>query len=329
MSSINVNFGGNVGRGNNTNNVTAGSQASQAVPAETNQPSYQNSSPQVISNALSQRMMSAVTVLNAMEAKEFALLVRDLLSLPKEMQQLLAMLATGEDGAEMLKDPKMEFLLKDLQKLLGQNSKDVINKLINLTQNNALFYEGKDQLREVLGFIQKISTIAQISPGDALTTLMVLYLPWLPLAAQQQLDLTFGMQENAEDSSKDGLEILVMFIRTQNIGIFKVTIILEKDKTIEISIENDSVASNMINKIVKQINMNLDSCGLKGKISTLTRKQDETRTPRQMKKESVKGLSIHPSGKISIMTVNTAYKIVKIIFSIDEKISHLNGGDET
>jgi hypothetical protein len=334
VSNINVNFSTSTGRGlpsgagqaGSGENVGAGKTPSQ-TPQATPQVNFQSTT----MNLLTERMMSTINIMNIMEAKEFAFLIRDLLSMPKDLQNLLALLAFGKDNgadiAQLLKNMNANILAKDLQQLLGNNSKEVINKLIQLTQNNALFFEGSNQLRDILGFVQKISVTSQQSPSDALTNVMLLYLPWLPLTQQKQLELYFGYEESDSGEGTD-IEVLVMFIRTENIGTFKVTIILNPDKTLEIDIENDQVASSVIDNIVAETKGDLQESGLLNKISTRTRKNTETRSPKEMKKETTKSISIHPSGKISVITVHTGYKIASIIFTIDEKQSLLKIREE-
>lgn len=335
MTNININFGGNTARPGNLGNapsISKESMSPSSADSNTNQVSYQNASPQTTLNLLTERMLSKVTTLNAMEAKELAALVKELLSMPKEWQALLALLALGENNtdemAKLLKDLMAKLNVKNLQELIGKNAKEVINKLIMLTQKDALFFEGSNQLRDILGFIQKISIMAQASPSDALITAMILYLPWLPLAEQQKLELTFGFKESSKEEDKEDIEVLIMYLTTAHIGTFRVTIILNKDKTLEISIENDHIASDVIESIVNNINQELDNNGLKRRIVTSTRKSPETRSPAEMKSEGNKRISLHPSGQISVITINTGYNIAKIIFAIDEKAGVLKAREE-
>lgn len=329
MSGINVNFGANFGKGAPTSTSTNSNaiQTSNVQQSSDTQISYQNLSNQSSMNLLTERMMNSAMSLNSMDVRQLATLLRELLSLPKEMQQLLAMLAFGEKGtaelAKEMKDPTLLLIVKQLQQLLGQNSKEALNKLIQLTQNNALFFEGSSQLRDILGLIQKIAVTAQTSPADALTMAMVLYLPWLPLAEQQKLELTFGFQEAEENGEKSECEVLILFIQTMNIGIFKVTIMLNKDKTMEIEIQSDQIDANIIKNIVAAINRNLEDSGLKSKVATSTRKTPENKSPKEMKSEVNKSISLHPSGKISMVTINIGHSIAKIIFETDEKIGSL------
>ncbi len=333
MSNININTGANISRSipqSSPQSATPGSNSVAPAKSDSGMPSYQNTSTSASLNLLTERMFSTVNTLNALNARELTLLIRQLLAMPNDLRLLLAMLAFGNTDssqlANLLKNLKAEILLKDIQQLLNTNSKEVINKLIQLTQNNALFFEGSNQLRDILGIIQKISISSQISHSDALTNIMLLYLPWLPLMQQQQLELFFGYQESEEGS--EDFEVLVMFIKTANIGVFKVTIILNPDKSIEIDIENDSVATNVIEKIVKETKNELNENGITSKISTITRKTPESKTPKELKSDSQKSISIHPSGKISVITVNTAYKIAKTIFAIDEKQTLIKNREE-
>lgn len=326
---MNVNFGSNFGKGAPTSTSTNSNaiQTSNVQQSSETQISHQNLTTQSSMNLLTERMMNTAMSMNSMNVKQLAALLRELLSLPKEMHELLAMLAFGENTtgeiANKIKDPTLQLIIKQLQNLLGQNSKDAINKLIQLTQNNALFFEGSSQLRDILGLIQKIAVTAQTSPADALTMAMVLYLPWLPLAEQQKLELSFGFKEEEENSEKIECEVLILFIQTLNIGIFKITIMLNNDKSIDIEIESDKIDAKVIENIVAATNKNLKATGLKSKVATSTRKEAQYKSPKEMKTETNKSISLHPSGKISMVTINIGHSIAKLIFETDEKIGSL------
>ncbi|MEW5820600.1 MAG: hypothetical protein AB1782_10450 [Cyanobacteriota bacterium] len=326
MSSINVNIGSNVGRAGipaQSSGSSSSAQVDSTQASGSNQVSYQNASPQTTMNLLTQRMMSNVATLNAMNIKELNILIRELLSMPKEIQQLLALLAFGETNpnnlSQLFKDPDLQLIIKQLQQLLGNNSKEVINKLIQLTQNNALFFEGSNQLRDILGVINKISASMQTSPSDALTTAMILYLPWLPLLEQNKFELIFGHKQDEETGEKLDIEVLILFIRTDHLGTFKITIILNKDKTLDINIESDKAALNIITNLTNKVNERLGTTGVKSNIATTVRKVEEKKSPKELKAESKKSVSLHPSGKISVITVNAGYLITKIIFAMDER----------
>lgn len=329
MSGINVNFGANFGKGAPTSTSTNSNavQTSNVQQSSDTQISHQNLTSQSSMNLLTERMMNSAMSLNSMNVRQLATLLKELLSLPKEMQQLLAMLAFGESGttevAKLLKDPSLQLIVKQLQSILGQNSKEAIGKLIQLTQNNALFFEGSNQLRDILGLVQKLAVTAQTSPADALTTAMILYLPWLPLAEQQKLELTFGFQEEDENNDKAECEVLILFITTMNLGTFKVTVMLNKDKTLDIEIESDQIDAEIIKNIVADTNKTITDSGLKSKVATKTRKTPETKSPKEMKEDTNKSISLHPSGKISMVTINIGHSIAKTIFETDEKIGSL------
>lgn len=334
LSSMNINIGSSASLAGTSAQPQAGSTAAntQAAQPTSTQVSYQNLSNQSTMNLLTERMLSSANMLNAMDVKELNMLVRELLSMPREIQQLLALLAFGEGNAAQLanlfKDAKTQLLISQLQQLLGKNSKEVINKLIQLTQNNALFFEGSNQLRDIMGLIQKVATISQHSPADALTTAMIMYLPWLPLVEQQKLELTFGFQEDEENGEKIESEVLVLFIRTENIGTFKVTIILNNDKTLEINIESDSINPKVIQRIINRTNEQLEETGVSPTIASSTRKSRETRKPKEFKEEASKSLSLHPSGRISVITMNAGFTVAKVIFATDEKVGLLKNREE-
>lgn len=336
MSNFNVNFSANFTKPVQTGssqNIKTDSQPAVNTNTPTSNISTQSATPNSTLSLISDKIISRAMTLNILETKELAALIRELLSMPKDIQTLLALLVLGENDpsqlAKMLHKSKLELLINDLQKFIGDNSKEALNKLIHMTQNNALFFEGNQQFRDILGIIEKLTVMTKTSPNDALLAAFIVYLPWLPLAQEQKLDLTFGFkQETEEQSETTDEEILILFISTKTIGVFKITIILNKDNSLEIDIENDHVALSVINQIVTKINEEIGQFGLKSRIATTTRKDTEKRSPKQLKNDTNKSITIHPSGKISVITINTGYTIAKIVFSMDEKTEVLKNREE-
>ena len=332
---MNVNFGPNIAGTAHTQSSPATSTNVQSTPTQApaeSHVSYQNASTQTTLNILTQQMMSGALMLNAMDVRELSMLIKELLSMPKEIQQLLAMLAFGdaspENVAKVFKDLNLQALLSQLQGLIGKNSKEAINKLIQLTQNSALFFEGSHQLRDIMGLLQKVAFTTQSSPADALTMALILYLPWLPLAEQQRFELDFGYKEDEKTGAKTDCEVLILYISTINIGTFKVTILLNSDKSLEINIESDQLEEGIVKKLISNVREELSSTGVKMKIEASTRKQPESKSPKEMKKETNKSLSLHPTGKISIVTINAGHTVARAIFAKDEKIGLLKYREE-
>jgi len=334
LSNINFNLGSNLnkfGTGTNSSNPSVESQMITNTSQENTIMSLITSELTNNLNLFAERMFSNLLKLNLLQGSDFAKLVKELLNFPKDIQELLATLAFGDNTPEtllkLLDDPNAKVLISELQKIFTQNSKEVLNKLINLTQNNALFYEGNEQLRDILGFIQKLVTIVQKSPADALAVTMLLYLPWLPLVEQQKLELGFQFEEESKNASNKE-EVLVMFITTRHLGIFKITITVKNLYDIQIDIENDQLASSSIPEITNLINKGLASYGLKTNIFAITRQNKESMNTNETPNTDNPKITFHPSVKVSVIVINTAYNIAKVIFEFDNKLNLLKNREE-
>ena len=122
-----------------------------------------------------------------------------------------------------------------LSELLQTNGKDAIAKLI-LTMANASQQGVKDlsQLKDTAKLINaSVAIAAQDNPAQTLKTLLLLYLPWLPL--QEGTDFEIEIQKNSEGDEESS--ILVITITTINFGKVVATLILETSNSVHVNIE--------------------------------------------------------------------------------------------
>lgn len=122
-----------------------------------------------------------------------------------------------------------------LSELLQTNGKDAIAKII-LTMANASQQGVKDlsQLKDTAKLINaSIAIASQENSSQTLKTLLLLYLPWLPL--QEGTDFEIEIQSNPENSESES--ILVITITTINFGKVIATLILETSNSVHVNIE--------------------------------------------------------------------------------------------
>lgn len=157
----------------------------------------------------------------------------------EELQFALKNQMTAANMASSIKN--LEILSKGminmsaLSEMLQVNGKDAIAKLI-LTMANASQQGVKDlsQLKDTAKLINASVAIAsQDSPSQTLKTLLLLYLPWLPL--QEGTDFDVEIQSNPDSSEDDS--ILVITITTINFGRIVATLILETSNSVHINIQ--------------------------------------------------------------------------------------------
>lgn len=125
--------------------------------------------------------------------------------------------------------------LSDISALIQANGKDAVTKLIMAMAGAAK--QGVSDLSQLKDTAKLINaSIALASQGDntqTLKTLLLLYLPWLPLQEGVGFDLDI---ETAEGSEADE-SILTITISTINYGIVTAVLILESKNSVHINIE--------------------------------------------------------------------------------------------
>lgn len=126
--------------------------------------------------------------------------------------------------------------LSDLSAMLQANGKDAIAKLI-ITMANASKQGVNDlsQLKDTAKLINaSIALAAQDNPSQTLKTLLLLYLPWLPLQEGTDFDIEITQNQN---NNEDNDSILVITINTVNFGKVIATLILETSNSVHVNIE--------------------------------------------------------------------------------------------
>ena len=86
---------------------------------------------------------------------------------------------------------------------------------------------------------------------------------------------------------------------------------------IEIEIENDQLAAHKITEITSSINQELQKYGIKTDIYTLTREKLQPKPLEVLQNDRKSSVTLHPSGRISVIAINIAYNVAKIIFKFD------------
>ena len=257
-----------------------------------------------------------------------AALMKELLNLPKDLKQLLASLSDNKTSPQamtrLLQSNAFRINPEIIQQLLETNSKEVINKLIRLIQQNPINTQSYEQLKPLLALLSKITPARDASPQEILTHLLVLYLPWLPLMEQQKILVKFEKKKSG--GSEEEKIAMVIYISTINLGRFKVTIIIDKDKKLDIHIEHISEDNEneseeqakerkkLLDQILKNFNSEIKEERIKAKTYISEVKQKNFEDTGEQDVTVAKVNSITPAILVA------AQKIARIILEIDEKI---------
>lgn len=257
-------------------------------PKTPSQPSSPSPNPAPQNSARPQSSSSANIQLNSFESTDRSVYIKDLMKLPKNMNELLYMLQRNlnqiqfnrmfdeqmasrknllsqtqaqilaqleglniSDAQKMLKSQMNSQLqtslrnlqlsssqminLADIANLIQINGKDAVTKLI-LAMANASKQGITDlsQLKDSAKLINaSIALASQENPAQTLKTLMLLYLPWLPLADGIGFDLEIETGSDSEEADS----ILVVTITTINYGVIVATLILESQNSVHVMVE--------------------------------------------------------------------------------------------
>ncbi len=174
--------------------------------------------------------------MNNLSKFENSIYLKDLMNLPKDMQEvLLAVQNKTVQGEELAKILNKNININLIAELIQQNGKEAINKLI-LVMSNASKQGMNDlsQFKETIKLINaSVAVASQENPSQILKSFMLLYLPWLPL--QEGVD--FELEIESSESEENGTETIVtILISTINFGNVKAMLLLKGINSIDIFI---------------------------------------------------------------------------------------------
>jgi len=164
--------------------------------------------------------------MNNLASLERGVYIKDLMNLPKEMQEVLVLIQNNMTSAgEMSKLLATNINLAALAELMKQGGKEAMAKLIMVMANSAKQgVTDVSQIKDAIKFINaSVSVAAQDNPNQILKSFMLLYLPWLPLQEGVDFDLEIESSEDNTDGSETSITIM---ISTRNYGNVKVTLVL-------------------------------------------------------------------------------------------------------
>ncbi len=257
---------------------------------------------------------------NLINRMEYAKLLKTLLGLPNEIEELLSFLVYKKNSTETL-----EMLIKQnhnlnteiIRQMLMKNSKESMNKLLKLFQQAPGGTQNTEQIKEILALLTQMVSKKELPADDTLRNLILLYLPWVPLAEKQNIEIRLEQRRSQEEDSEQ--TVLIIYITTINIGKFKISILINKDFSVKIEIENTGEAGKEnLESILKEVNLQVKKDRINAKTEILSAKK-----PKELQEEKKRKIIFSSSKDVSPIFIITAQKIAKIIFEIDEKISLL------
>lgn len=124
--------------------------------------------------------------------------------------------------------------MSDVSKLILQNGKQAVAALIIAMASASKQGMSSEQIQETLSIINSCISMAESNnPAQTLKSLMMLYLPWLPLNEGVGFDLEITPQEGENESNDSKLTVL---IQTKNFGNLKGEFTLTTSNSIDVLI---------------------------------------------------------------------------------------------
>lgn len=278
--------------------------------------------------------------LTTIEIEQKANYAKDLLNIPRDFTELINQItSSGVNSSnalnqqlanklsELLQNGKID--LSSLSALLEGNSKDAIQKLM-MTIANVAKYGANDvsALKELMNLFA--SSTAFASDSQALKTLMLLYLPWLPLSSRHEDNLDFTIDifdkiEGPDPESEEAAETVKVLIETKNFS--NVTATLEMNPLGQIDVDivagNDFPHKQVMELIKEEAMMN----NVKLNISSGENKNADLNKLKE--KEYSKNVKIAASGSISPKLMLMAHGLIKIIINVDYEKTIIKNDDES
>ncbi len=168
--------------------------------------------------------------------KTLTALFDDTIPLNIEQQALLNMQVQGakaqQDAVALMFSGMIS--MPDVSKLILQNGKQAVAALIIAMASASKQGMSNEQIQETLSIINSCISMAESNnPAQTLKSLMMLYLPWLPLNEGVGFDLEITSQDGENDSNDSKLTVL---IQTKNFGNLKGVFTLTTSNSVDVLI---------------------------------------------------------------------------------------------
>lgn len=303
-----------------------------------------------IANVMTQSGLASLlaTGLNqqlALASEQLLQLLKNLLQMPKELGQLMAMLADVDPASaqallQNLLQSETPVPLEQLQQLLLSHADAAQDKLMKLLQSTAQNPGNQSsQMGELLSTLNELVAKAKESPMQALQSTISLYLPAYPFHPPQAFSLRYeppGTGDNDGENSDENQqgEQLSLFMDTMTLGQFKITLAAQGPAPIQAVVLHDPVAKPFEAEITQQVNEALGGAGRMellfmpkpgqtAKPETSAASSEPAFNPSETSApyatDGKQSVALHPSGGISMAALYGAYAIIRVIFELDEQ----------
>ena len=234
----------------------------------------------------------------------------------KDMQAIVKAQVNNVQTANALKNLQISasqmISLTEISSLIQSNGKEAVTKLILAMANAAKQGSGDiNQLKETAKLINaSVAMASSDNPAQTLKTLMLLYLPWLPLHEGADFDIDVEVGGGADS----GESILIVTITTVNFGIIIGTFILENQNSVHINIECSEKFPK--EELLKKINDDDKHYSMQSVVSVETKKTSENI---QKPNSTNAKINMSHTNEISPYLLLAAHSFIKYVVELDRK----------
>lgn len=282
------------------------------------QSQIQNQKPLSIANQL---------VISTVEVEQRSNYIKDLLNLPRDFQTFIEQIQGQNANSEAIKQLSKLLIgekinIKALNTLLTNNSKEAVQKLMmTIMAVSKMGSNNVGQLKELMGMLAAANPNADNI--QTVKSFLMLYLPWLPLSVRNELNLDFEIgitDKKGGEAGEEGLETITIMIQTANFGNVLVTLTLNQNSEINISIIADE---NFPEKeVLKKLNEENKKTNLQTNVSIQKQK-----TP-VYKNEKTQEIEVTNCESVSPKLILAAHSLIKIIIDVDSNDFIINEEEE-
>lgn len=260
--------------------------------------------------ARQQDILQTQMMLKQLTNTEQSWLMKHMFDFPENLTQLLEQIVTqgktvtaNELSALMTKELDISKLLILLQ-TNGKAAQEKLAKMI-ATMNQSGIYNTQ-QLKEMSVLINACIPANDASQAQILKSLMVMYLPWLPL--NESAGFQFGAEDTQNGQKNAGEDTITIVITTKNYGMVKI-LLFKEDSGFCMDVDcSDSFPKDRFNEAIKAEN----SLHLTENPTYTVRKSVEN----EERQKEIK-VEFSKSAKISPLLLIVVHTLIRIITDID------------
>lgn len=253
--------------------------------------------------------------MNSLANFETSLYVKDLMKMPKDIEEAIVLLQNNVQEVEsqnLVKVLSTNINLLQLSELMKQGGKEAISKLI-LEMANASKQGITDlsQIKETIRLINaSVSVAAQDNPSQVLKNFMLLYLPWLPLQEGVDFDMEIGEgPSGGEDESEATITIL---ISTRNFGNVKILLTLVEGNSVSAFVTCSEKFPKT--EMLKRVNAESKAHSIKSNVIVEQKEMKLDEIPLAKTK-----VSLTSESEVSPILVMMAHSVIKITIELDNE----------